>query len=429
MTFGLGCKSTLVQTRNYDPSGWESISGNRKWKGADLPTPGMIYYLPMQYFRLTIERSRLDIIGLKKEFDRGNETKLDLQGKIAEAGSRLEKEREKLARIGDIESHGAIELKKNIEILEATLSMLNLRLSAVDSLLINIEKKIQLASVSGLKEKIDIELMDPVADTSEAYVVSVRNSPRRHDHFILKVSENGLLQNSQGESDDKILDSVLSFTDLVLATKGIMAPETLAVDSGAAKAPYKKTFLVDLTNPDEIRNLNDLLTEEEFDLRIRVSGGPVNRLALPAGLMEKPAPGLFYRVRSPIQINIVDKDDDSIRAFANYNIPNTSMTGFIPIQSSSFVKTEHNIIFSNGILTSQETTSPSELAALAKFLPDLARAIVSIPSELFTVTVNNAKQEAELVNAQTALVEAQMKQLEAKANFEELIGSNEGIGN
>lgn len=434
-----GCKTTLVETRvHYN----KTKSTNKD--DSVLPTGGIVYNLPIQYFEVTIERTMLDLEKIQDDLKKSREKMTERETSLKETVKNIEKK-----EISQIPSDGTdagalaiakrelVTLQANKKVTEAYISDLAIQIAAL------IQKEVQ-AGKGELTENIGLKLLDPVGDPNAVYIARIHTSTRRHDSFKIGVSESGLLQTVDATSDDKSLDIVMNFAELVRLDQGLLdsSNKEFTVESiPIKKAPYKRVLVTDLADHKGIKKVNDILDSKQFDFNIHsffqnsIDESTADHRKLPLKAedakpeMTEPetaesAKGLFYRTRTSLAVEIREKTTQATKAFAVYNIPNKERTAFLPINSSLFVKTTHKLEFSNGMLKTHDFDKPSELAAFFGFIPNIAKEILSIPTELLTFEINKTKQEADLIAAQTALLTAQENQtpseesaIEARTNL------------
>ena len=110
-------------------------------------------------------------------------------------------------------------------------------------------------------------------------------------------------------------------------------------------------------------------------------------------LQTKPNP---YREAVPAQSNLV-------------MLTNNGPLSVIPLKSSAFVRSVHDVTFENGILTQWDREAPSEMAEVVRLPVEIMRQIVSVPAELFQLRVNLTENQNGLLASQNAQIQSQLQ--------------------
>jgi len=95
-------------------------------------------------------------------------------------------------------------------------------------------------------------------------------------------------------------------------------------------------------------------------------------------------------------------------------IPNNGPIGRVNLTAGPFVKTEHNVKFKDGMLTSVDATRPSEMLGAVKTLPDSLKAIAAVPAEMLQLKIDYSSKEAELAKKQTETIKALQEKKESR---------------
>lgn len=132
---------------------------------------------------------------------------------------------------------------------------------------------------------------------------------------------------------------------------------------------------------------------------------PRNDFSLTA---ETSAPGLLYRRVLPYVISITQKyaDEPIPIQSALVMLPNEGPVSVVPYTAGPFVKTVHDVEFKDGLLTKWDANKPSESLAVVRLPVELAKASVSVLTEVFKLRVDLTNQKTSLLEAQKAQIEA-----------------------
>jgi hypothetical protein len=140
---------------------------------------------------------------------------------------------------------------------------------------------------------------------------------------------------------------------------------------------------------------------------------------------EESPPGLVYRVATPVVIRTVSNTPPNLPTLDKSNctaaspliaqsvtaiVPDSRSRFLLSSEAGAFTTTNLTFGFSNGMLTDYTVQRPSELAAVAGIPLRIANDIIQIPANLLQLRVNYDTQATALVNAQTALKQAQIQQ-------------------
>ncbi len=136
--------------------------------------------------------------------------------------------------------------------------------------------------------------------------------------------------------------------------------------------------------------------------------------------IEKVAPGLLYRQKGPAVIVIGERVGSKFVAKTTEYVmlPQGGPVSLLPIQGGPFVTTKFEYDFENGQPTRLKVDRPSELLALAQFPLEVAKAIISTPTDLLKLKVDYSTQQKTLLEAQKAIIETQQGIIEAQENLD-----------
>ncbi len=124
------------------------------------------------------------------------------------------------------------------------------------------------------------------------------------------------------------------------------------------------------------------------------------------------APGIFYRRALPYQLAIFktsrtgDSGTHELLQVASLEIPNGSPPELLRYEAGAFTTTDLAAEFQDGMLTSHSINRPSEALAIVKIPYDIAKALISVPAEIFRLRVDYTNQEAALIDARTKVLKS-----------------------
>jgi hypothetical protein len=139
--------------------------------------------------------------------------------------------------------------------------------------------------------------------------------------------------------------------------------------------------------------------------------------------------GVFYRTPTSAIISIaVDKNvalqsPCSMKALPSALsvvavVPDSTTIYRLSSTASAFVTTTESFAFSDGMPTAYSNQRASELLAFVKIPLDVAKAIMTIPTQLIQARVNYDTQSTAGINAQVDSLKAQLSALQARRALE-----------
>lgn len=281
-----------------------------------------------------------------------------------------------------------------------------------------------------LVDKFSIEPLAYVPDTTGRFLANLNHNAFRSDALKLTTTGSGLLTSVKGESQDQTGEVLLALARAYAASS---APATDSLkDSLLAKratpvAADQDPYCASL-RPLRIESIFDPATE--FDKIAKLLGSvdglsPNTRYEIGFQSLDMDAPepaspasvtlstrgGLLYRRNMTYVIEISEvtkigctlKSSPPISAFT-IEFPQSSPAEILPFTSGAFVKTEYDVEFVNGMLTSMNAKRPSEALGIASIPFDILKALVQIPAELIKFRVDYSTQDVALVQQQRLLL-------------------------
>lgn len=315
----------------------------------------------------------------------------------------------------------------------------------------------------------------PDPDRRNRYLANLSHLPTRDDDIELTI-KNGLLSSSNVTSADRTADIIVQ---LAGALSALSVPKpidpTISKERKIAKRPkppppaacdeYQFATIFDPTIKNEVDAINAQLknqmasgvegTQVVTIERISPADDEPPKKAIPAkdeqegsasssrdlGDSTPPTPsgsadfgdddddnGLYYR--APVTVVVATRVDiEQARRCGMKVLPSTqvlkatlpdaTMTFRLPATGGAFTTTTADFAFVNGMPTSYKVKKPSELLALASLPIDIAKAMVSVPTELVKLRVDYDNMAASEINAKVEQLKAQLSLLEQQRALEE----------
>ena len=110
---------------------------------------------------------------------------------------------------------------------------------------------------------------------------------------------------------------------------------------------------------------------------------------------------------------------DQQRQTVSLNLPDPTQTFVLPSQAGPFTKSVTTHAFKDGIPTEFSTTRPSEILAVANLPLDVARAIISVPTEILKLKVDYNNQAQALTEAQSKILQSRTDLLKSQYQLEQ----------
>lgn len=263
------------------------------------------------------------------------------------------------------------------------------------------------------RETATITLLPVEADMNHRFQATFKHKMSRNDTYTLRVDENGLLAGGDATTTDQTLDILEAIASTAAAFAGGPSTNLPLLKAAGKNAPncptYSYSKIFDPTDTDIHTTINTELRNkgavEPNSIRVKITV-PSKSKASP-----KKGDGLYYRRGGPVTFEIGKGDPIahtfSATSIAHHNIPQAGPIGLIPVKGGAFITTKFEYDFVNGQPTRLNVERPSEALAVAGFPLEVAKSIISTPTELIQLKVNHSTQEAALLEAQKAVIDAQ----------------------
>lgn len=249
-----------------------------------------------------------------------------------------------------------------------------------------------------------------VPDPEHMYYLEYRHSLLADDDVKITTTGEGFLSAISTKTKDRSGDSLVRLAQIARAALRLPAAPP---DGARALGPVvsRKCQPADITLSDPF----NIAQRQAAATRLKVNGADVTEIEIiplgNRGGTEYMTPvgkvGIFYRPLLPYEVKIKTSKEAIEPATVVY-LPNRSPILALDFDRAPYVENEYAITFTNGIPTDIHWKNPSEIYGLLNIPLDLVRAAVSIPAELLTVKINDAKSDTALLEQQSALIKAQL---------------------
>jgi hypothetical protein len=264
--------------------------------------------------------------------------------------------------------------------------------------------------VQGEKQKtfFDLELSELlVPDPNHRYALNYDPSAFADDKINLAITKDGFLTTADITAEDRTGDVIRKLAELakeVAKIAGAYRTEPNVVNIGFR--------ILDVTDPREVRMLNDDLTNLGSGLRVAVTrvGGATETAGSTRN--EMCLLSICFRPREAYLVSWTNPQGQS-RADIVLS-PNRAPIIATDISRAAFVAKTDKVTFDNGFFTGRQLSKPSEALAIVSVPVDVAKTIVSIPGEILKFRYDNTKNQTNLINAQKDLVTAQKSLIDAQ---------------
>lgn len=333
----------------------------------------------------------------------------------------------------------------------------------------------RIASGKGEKkyeDNITVSELPLVADTSVLFVADLNHWPQHDDKLTLTTTESGLLKTAMGEKSDKTGQIIQDTAKLAKELVKIFTIFEMNISSKIPEpgeqtlppcpefpnipdhyeniriTPFSIEFVIDPTNSSEMTLLNRQLCRLATKFIVLVNGdnflGKTDQLPNLFTENSKQIGGLLYRRPIPYTLEIrerqlsklpvlkwPDDEDENMREkqreissskkSVQVMLPNKSPITAVSMKTGWLITTKYDVGFQDGMLTKLDVQHPSEIYSLIQIPINIAKDIMSIPSEILQLKFDYSSKD-------TALLDAQKKNIEAQDALKKKIEEIQGAG-
>ncbi|WP_119390377.1 hypothetical protein [Taklimakanibacter lacteus] len=250
-------------------------------------------------------------------------------------------------------------------------------------------------------------------DPNTKFSLTLRNSAFAHDDQTVTTTADGLLSTVNAINEDQSVEIVKKIIELVtnVAKVGVVRL--------AAPRQFSVTTVIDPFNPrGELHRLEEI-TGFKFAIT-DLSGAKLPRYdeEYERQVTASCDASVCFRILTPVMLTISGQSKESeVLARFVVLVPNPRLIGTYDVRRGPCIKKTNELAFTNGVLTKIRVDKPSEVLGCLSIPIDVAKAIVSIPAELFKVKLENIGRDTQLAQAQTQAINAQIALLNAQAAY------------
>ena len=262
-----------------------------------------------------------------------------------------------------------------------------------------------------------------------------------NDELTIKINSKGLLESIKILAEDRlpnIVETITNAPSVIFSTGGGDKDEG-DVELVETIKEYSKTMIV---SPDELPNkfnwlisvsLEEGTSSENIDASFIIKKSISNTIEatdIVTNLNENPEfKGIFTRPIEAIKFSIEPqefklKSSQSTHEFYEY-LPSQTRLIKVPISRALFAKKVNNLTFENGMLIENEIKKPSEVEGFISIPINIAKAIVSVPAQLFQFRIDNTKKdnelETEIQKLQNTLLQGERNELTNQLATDKLV--------
>jgi hypothetical protein len=232
------------------------------------------------------------------------------------------------------------------------------------------------------------------------------------DNLKVTLTSTGLLAKVELTTEDK--------TGQVIVKLAELAKEALKLASGApvpfaagAKPPFNISLVIDPTVPAERAGVTSALKPFDCDLVVELE--PVNAITLTHNREAVEREGIFVRPGQPYVLRF--KSPDGVTASTIVELPNDAPIFSLELARAAFVRKTQTVELENGMLKKVEIDLPSSALAFINIPVEVAKTLVSIPSEVFKFRADVKTTQKNDIDADRAVLESKKQLLEAQEAY------------
>ena len=431
-----GCASNVVTSVHPDSD---------KIMNTGPTTDGVSYFLPTNSVRVVFTN-----VTIASEVKKAKDALKKATKSVKTATKKLADAKKKLAA-------GDAKKKQEYAALQKAVTDEKKRLDDAEA-----QEKTATATVKKAEEKVPqilVEVLPPVADTSQVYVAKLDHEIFYHDTLTLKTSAAGLLtkviyraEDETGDVVHDLVEAAIEAAKLYARLEGLpLGPSAKPSDAERAApkpcqakviegdVPYTWEFTIDPSKPEEIAEVNVQLAEVPLPFLLSIRA-PDKKFTLP----KEDFDGIYYRRPLPYTINIHQDEEskldlcdklravpkeqkvDTAREFMDKNlrqIPTTQSKQVVMaaggpvtpllLDARSLVVTNIDLTLKDGMLLNSVETRPSEALGFSTILLDVVTtvgdAVGEIMDNIVPVEIKWTQQDTGLVTAETELMRARQE--------------------
>lgn len=390
----------------------------------DAQSAGMTYFLPRRLVKVTATSTPVNAAKLAKALAKAGE---DLTAALAAKSAAADVADQAKARLDALPAAapGRDRQAGKVALAQADLALATKAADDLDKQHRDLAEALRNLPPAGTcTYEAKVELMAAEPDPSERLVASPRHNWLRDDTVKLNVSANGLLTSANAVAADRTGDILVEAAGVVgmSTAKAVTKGQQMSLQPGGAGAPYlcgdHAQTIIEIFDPLDEPAGRHAVDQFPFEVSMSVDPPGAKPLAgapaakrLYVGAPSPPLIGLYFRTPTPVWISLLRTDGGSTRVIDSSValLPQAGPIGFVPMNSSAFVKTTDDVQFVDGSLSSWSTDRPSEVLEVVRLPVKIATALISVPAQLLSVKVDYSSKAKSLAEAQQAQIETQLK--------------------
>ena len=418
------CSNThMVQSVAIDTAAKQSSADN-----------GVIYSLPKQLVRVKYSRALLDKDETKNAYETALAKTKTLKAELEKLKGEIATLESQIKKITTDENGGKelrLRFQQNLTELkiqqDAKTKALTKAIADEESALENWLKFVVDDSAVAFSESLSIDALEPTPDVNKTFSANISSTAMSTDKLNIEV-ENGLLSGAVGYTEGNVGEVLLAIAKSFATLSGASAKSKNLVSNirdvqvapKCMKAPLINIdTILDIGESTEVALLNSQLAKG--CLAIHVSNDSQKRLSNYENASVGQADGLLYTHPGTVVIEIMESQTTGrmkLLTTKRLLLTQAGRIAAIEMPRSNFAKNDYQLAFSKGRLKSAEIYQPSEILALANYIPEIGKSLLSIPAELIQIKLNYSTAEAAIVEQQKILAENEKAKLKALEDLE-----------
>lgn len=396
--------STKVRRTMFDPS------------ASTAAQAGVAYFLPRQLATVTVKRTEITLDDAISALGKAELALSVANAMAAAAKTHLEASRDQLIDKGDNPVIRDL-LMARIEEQKATVAKAEAAAEQASKERTKKGDALRTGAGSGgdhlYKVAVEIVLMTPTSDPKHGYRLNPRHSAFRDDKHKFDVSAKGLLNSTDIVAADRTADILVELATFAgAATLGRTVAEKMKCTEQS-----ELSAAVDLADRESIEDLNSIIeclgTKLESVGPASVGQEPMN------GSARAGARGIFYRTPVDMLIRIrkciflkggvcQSGGDWPIAQIIAVSLPQAGPISYVAQNAGPMTTTHYALAFKDGILTTYDSTRPSELLEVARTPMRMLNGFFDGASKIISIRTGHNNARATMVQSDTALQTAQL---------------------
>jgi hypothetical protein len=249
-------------------------------------------------------------------------------------------------------------------------------------------------------------------DPAHRYHLIYRPNAWTNDDITVELSPKGFLTRVHTIIEDETVDVVTKLTELGVTSAAFAAPPVPKVSSRSAGGDMLlHSALIDPFDAEQLTAYNAILASLEPGLKLEaVYRNSAQQAAVADPARHAEVPGIFCRPPAAAQLRLLD--GGQLLANHTYQTPSPDEIHFVTLPGASLVRTDVQVKFSDsGYPVFIQVRKPSTALAIPDGLLQVAKQIISLPSQLFNFRIQLNSSRANAMQAQAG-TDAQIRVLE-----------------